>query len=132
MKSSQSNFDLRSPSSYLARSYLIATIHFEEKKWQFGYLKAYYIFIHFCWSSFISVLLIYSIWKFFVQSTNDCCTKCCSNTKVSFFVQCTKMQLITLQNFNIRIGFSQFLWFFSLKWWFKGQLISMIPEILSL
>ena len=26
MKSSQSNFDLRSPSSYLARSYLIATV----------------------------------------------------------------------------------------------------------
>ena len=27
MKSSQSNFNLRSPSSYLARSYLIATVH---------------------------------------------------------------------------------------------------------
>ena len=26
MKSSQSNFDLRSPSSYLARSYLISTL----------------------------------------------------------------------------------------------------------
>ena len=26
MKSSQSNFDLQSPSSYLARSYLIATV----------------------------------------------------------------------------------------------------------
>ena len=26
MKSSQSNFDLRSPSSYLARSYLVATV----------------------------------------------------------------------------------------------------------
>ena len=28
MKSSQSNFDLRSPSSYLARSYLIATVSY--------------------------------------------------------------------------------------------------------
>jgi hypothetical protein len=27
MKSSQSNFNLRSPGSYLARSYLIATVH---------------------------------------------------------------------------------------------------------
>ena len=46
--------------------------------------------------------------------------------KVSFFVQCTKMQLITLQNFNIHTFFSQFLWFFSLKCWFKGQIISII------
>ena len=45
---------------------------------------------------------------------------------VSFFVQCTKMQLITLQNFNIQTYFSQFLWFFSLKCWFKGQIISRI------
>ena len=30
-------------------------------------------------------------------------------SKVSFFVQCTKMQLITLQNFNIHTCFSQFL-----------------------
>ena len=28
MKSSQSNFDLRSPSSYLVRSYLIATVKY--------------------------------------------------------------------------------------------------------
>jgi len=46
--------------------------------------------------------------------------------KVSFFVQCTKMQLITLQNFNIQTCFSQFLSFFSLKCWFKGQIISRI------
>ena len=32
MKSSQSNFDLRSPSSYLARSYLIATVNRRLKK----------------------------------------------------------------------------------------------------
>ena len=31
MKSSQSNFDLRSPSSYLARSYLIATVKIKLK-----------------------------------------------------------------------------------------------------
>ena len=35
--------------------------------------------------------------------------------KVSFFGECTKMQLITSQNFNIQTCFSQFLWFFSLK-----------------
>ena len=35
-------------------------------------------------------------------------------TKVSFFVQFTKTQLITFQNFNIQTCFSQFLWFFSL------------------
>jgi len=46
--------------------------------------------------------------------------------KVSFFVQCTKMQLITLQNFNIQTWFSQFLSFFSLKCWFKGPMISRI------
>ena len=47
-------------------------------------------------------------------------------TKVGFFVQCTKMQLITFQNFNIQTCFTQFLWFFSLKCWFKGQIISRI------
>ena len=35
--------------------------------------------------------------------------------KVSFFVQCMKKQLITLQNFNIPTCFSQFLCFYSLK-----------------
>ena len=52
------------------------------------------------------------------------------STKVSFFVQCIKKQLITLQNFNIETCFSQFLWFFSLKCWFKGQIISRIHLIL--
>ena len=33
--------------------------------------------------------------------------------KVSFFIQCTKMQLITLQNFTIQTCFSQFLRFLS-------------------
>ena len=47
-------------------------------------------------------------------------------TEVSFFVQFTKTQLITFQNFNIQTCFSQFLWFFSLKCWFKGQIISRI------
>ena len=32
MKSSQSNFNLRSPRSYLARSYLIATVHTKIEK----------------------------------------------------------------------------------------------------
>ena len=47
-------------------------------------------------------------------------------TKVSFFVQCSKMQLITLKKFNIKTCFIQFLWFFRLKCWFKGQIISRI------
>ena len=46
--------------------------------------------------------------------------------KVSFFYQCSKMQFITFQNFHIRTCFSQFLWFFSLKCWFKGQMMSKI------
>ena len=41
-------------------------------------------------------------------------------SKVSFFGECTKMQLITSQNVNIQTCFSQFLWVFSLKCWFKG------------
>ena len=45
--------------------------------------------------------------------------------KVSFFVQCTKKQLIILQNFNIQT------WCFSLKIWFKSQIISRIHPILS-
>ena len=51
---------------------------------------------------------------------------CSANTKVSFFDQCIKKQSITLQNFHIQTCFSQFLWFFSLKWWFKGQMMSKI------
>ena len=46
--------------------------------------------------------------------------------KVSFFLQCSKMQFITFQKFHIQTCFSQFLWFFSLKCWFKGQIISRI------
>ena len=51
-------------------------------------------------------------------------------SKESFFGQCTKMQLITLQNFNIQPCFSQFLWLFSLKFLFKSQIISRIHLIL--
>ena len=49
-----------------------------------------------------------------------------SITKVSFFRQCSKMQLIPLQNFIIKTCFIQFLWFFRLKCWFKCQIISRI------
>ena len=42
-----------------------------------------------------------------------------ARVKVSFVVQCTKMQLISLQNFNMQTYTSQLLWFFSLKCWFK-------------
>ena len=46
--------------------------------------------------------------------------------KVFFFLQCSKMQLITFQKFHIQTCFIQFLWFFSLKCWFKGQMMSRI------
>ena len=46
--------------------------------------------------------------------------------KVSFFGHWSKMQLIPLQNFIIKTCFIQFLWFFILKCWFKGQIISRI------
>ena len=56
--------------------------------------------------------------------------------KISFFVQFTKTQLITFLNFNIQTCFSQFLWGFSLKCWFKGQIISRIhlglPNIMEI
>ena len=53
-------------------------------------------------------------------------------SKVSFFGQCTKMQLITSQNFNIQTCFSHFFvfLFFSLECWFDGQIISRIHLIL--
>ena len=38
-----------------------------------------------------------------------------NTVKVSFFGQCSKMQLIPLKNFNIKTCFIQFLWFFRLK-----------------
>ena len=50
--------------------------------------------------------------------------------KVSFFIQYTKMQLITVKNFNIQTCCSQFLGFFSLKCRYKGQIISRIHLIL--
>ena len=46
--------------------------------------------------------------------------------KVSFFVQSIKKKLISHHNFDIQTCFSQFLWLFSLKCWFKGQIISRI------
>ena len=51
-------------------------------------------------------------------------------TKVSFFIQCIKKQLITHQKFNIQTCFSQFLWFFFFWFWFKGPMISRIHLIL--
>ena len=45
-------------------------------------------------------------------------------TKVSFFGLCSKMQIIPIKKLNIKTCFIQFLWFFRLKCWFKGQIIS--------
>ena len=46
--------------------------------------------------------------------------------KVSFFGMCSKMQIIPIKNLNIKKVVPQFLWFFRLKCWFKGQIISRI------
>jgi len=53
-----------------------------------------------------------------------------SSTKVSFFHQCSKMQIIPIKTFNIQTCFFQFLWFFRLKCWFQGQIIPKIHLIL--
>ena len=50
--------------------------------------------------------------------------------KVSFFHQCSKMQIIPIKKFNIQTCFFQFLWFFRLKCWFQGQIIPRIHLIL--
>ena len=47
-------------------------------------------------------------------------------SKVSFFGTCSKMQIIPIKNLNIKKVVPQFLWFFRLKCWFKGQIISRI------
>ena len=46
--------------------------------------------------------------------------------KVSYFGMCSKMQIIPIKNLNIKKVVPQFLWFFRLKCWFKGQIISRI------
>ena len=48
------------------------------------------------------------------------------HAKVSFFGQCSKMQIIPIKIFIIETCFIQFLWVFRLKCWFKGQIISRI------
>ena len=48
------------------------------------------------------------------------------DAKVSFFGMCSKMQIIPIKNLNIKKVVLQFLWFFRLKRWFKGQIISRI------
>ena len=53
-----------------------------------------------------------------------------ANSKVSFFHQCSKTQIIPIKKFNIQTCFFQFLWFFRLKCWFQGQIIPRIHLIL--
>ena len=48
----------------------------------------------------------------------------------TFIIQCIKKRIIILKNFNIQTCFCQFLWVFSLKFWFKGPIISRIHLIL--
>ena len=49
-----------------------------------------------------------------------------THSKVSFFLRCSKMQLISLKKFKFQTCSFQFLWFCRLKCWFKGQIISKI------
>ena len=51
--------------------------------------------------------------------------------KVSFLGLCSKMQIIPIKNLNIKKVVPQFLWFFRLKCWFKGQIISRIKLSLT-
>ena len=46
--------------------------------------------------------------------------------KVSFLGLCSQMQIIPIKILNIKKVVPQFLWFFRLKCWFKGQVISRI------
>ena len=43
------------------------------------------------------------------------------STNVSFFGLCSKMQIIPLQNFNIKTCFIQFLWFFQIEMLIKSS-----------
>ena len=47
-------------------------------------------------------------------------------SKVVFFGLCSKMQIIPIKKLNIKKVVPQFLWFFRLKCWLKGQIISRI------
>ena len=47
-------------------------------------------------------------------------------SKAVFFCQCSKMQLISFKKIIIKTCFIQFLWFFRLKCWLKGRIISRI------
>ena len=52
-----------------------------------------------------------------------------TNVKIIIMLKyglCSMMQLIPIMKFNIKTCFIQFLWFFRLKCWFKGQIISRI------
>ena len=73
---------------------------------------------------FTAVLLLCSITTIKLRSLNP------KSTKVSFFHQCSKMQLIPLKKFIIQTCFFQFLWFFRLKCWFQGLIIPRIHLIL--
>ena len=71
----------------------------------------------------------------FSFSNNVCwmvsCNKIPRDSKVSFFLQCSKVRLIPLKKFNIQACFFHFLWFFRLKCWFQGQITPRIHLILS-
>ena len=65
--------------------------------------------------------LNFSLFKFFWMKIHS---------KVTFFHQCSKMQIIPIKKLNIHTCFFQFLWFFRLKCWFQGQIIPRIHLIL--
>ena len=73
MKSSQSNFNLRSPGSYLARSYLIATVNEQTRINEYGG-KIYYFFIYYMKNeSMVENLLIWYMknWLLKISKKDD-------------------------------------------------------------
>ena len=120
------------PSSfYIMTWYIVESLEFSLEKWVIDRSRS---LKYFCPSMYVFSTIYIQIW----HSKQDLLMKLTTDwfhiilliwlsTKVSFFHQwCSKMQLIPLKKIIIQTCFFQFLWFFRLKCWFKGQIISRI------
>ena len=107
--------------SDMAGLYVIYSIFYQKKIGQFKYLGQISVWISSRPKAFFFV--------FFIVKTGRLKRSQFSFlflSKVSFFGLCSKMQIIPIKNLNIKKVVPQFLWFFRLKCWFKGQIISRI------
>ena len=77
-----------------------------------------------------NLLLYYEQFSFYTVHMHNMIICKWDSTKVSFFHQCSKMQIIPIKKFNIQSYFFQFLWLFRWKCWFQGQIIPRIHLIL--